>query len=127
MKRRVVAVFLAISFLFLFLSAAPKAQAANGFLVVAAFRTLEREYIDPVKPVSLLNATITSLRKATGQSEDSLPDIPPGPPEATAVNKFNDEFKQATHASKRPETDLADMEKGEDTQLEAALKVVGSG
>src|SRR5437588_4136772 len=82
-------------------------RAANESLVISALHELEREYVDPVKPVSLINAAIASLRKSTSLGEDVLPDVPSDLSEAAAISKFGDEFKQAVKRGQQSETDLA--------------------
>src|SRR5437870_12046457 len=54
------------------------ATASDGTLVLAALKVLDEEYVDPVQPVTLLNAAIATLRKATNQNSAVLPDIPAG-------------------------------------------------
>ena len=101
MGHRVIAVVLAVGLLSV--SFMPLASAADGSLVIAALRTLEREYIDPVKPILLLNGAIAALRKASDLGEDILPDIPSDLSEAAAIDKFNHEFKMAAQVGKPPE------------------------
>lgn len=105
MRQRILAFMLAVGLAAL-LVVSP-ARAAEGSLILAALRTLEREYVRPVKPIPLLNAAIASLRRATGLGEDALPDIPLGLSESAAVGKFNDAFRQAVQAGKQPISALA--------------------
>ncbi|HYM70367.1 MAG TPA: S41 family peptidase [bacterium] len=86
---------------------APHAWAADGSLVIAALHVLERAYVDPAQPVPLLNAAIATLRKATNQGTDALPNIAQGTPEAQADAQFASEFSRAAHMGAMPETQLA--------------------
>jgi carboxyl-terminal processing protease len=85
----------------------PPAGAADGSLVVAALRRLEAYYVDPVKPVPLLNAAVTVLRKATGLSARELPDVPPGTPETQAIAQFLKDARRAAQTHAMPQTPLA--------------------
>jgi len=85
----------------------PHARAADGALVIAALHTLEQEYVDPVQPIPLLNAAIATLRRATNEGVDVLPEIAPGTPAAQAEGQFVSEFSRAAQAGAIPETQLA--------------------
>jgi carboxyl-terminal processing protease len=85
----------------------PPAVAADGSLVVAALRRLEAYYVDPVKPVPLLNAAVTVLRKATGLSARELPDVSPGTPERQAIAQFLKDATRAAQTHAMPQTPLA--------------------
>ncbi len=83
------------------------ARAATGSLVIAALQTLEREYVDPVHPVDLLNAAIAALRQDTHEDAVALPDIPAEDTEAQADAAFLAEFAHAVQVSGMAETRLA--------------------
>jgi len=85
----------------------PRASAADGSLVIAALHVLDEQYVDPVQPVPLLNAAIATLRKATNQSGDALPDIAAGTAEPQAAAQFAAEFARAAQGASTPETQLA--------------------
>jgi carboxyl-terminal processing protease len=83
------------------------ARAADGTLVLAALQVLERNYVEPVHSVDLLNAAVTALREATGQSQVALPPIPAGDSEEQTEAAFTAEFERAVQAGTIPETQLA--------------------
>ncbi len=83
------------------------ARAATGSLVIAALQTLEREYVDQVHPIDLLNAAIASLRQDTHEDAVALPDIPANDTESQADAAFLAEFAHAVQTSGMPETQLA--------------------
>jgi carboxyl-terminal processing protease len=83
------------------------AHAADGTLVISALHVLEREYVEPVHPIELLNAAIAALRAATHQSAVALPDIPPYVTEPDAANQFLADFARALVVGPLPETQLA--------------------
>ena len=83
------------------------AHAADGTLVISALHVLEREYVDPVHPIELLNAAIARLREVTHQSAVALPDIPPYATEPEAANAFLADFARALAVGPIPETQLA--------------------
>jgi len=85
----------------------PHASAADGSLVVAAVRVLEQNYVDPVQPVPLLNAAVATLRKATNEGPDALPDVAQGTAETVADAQFVTEFSRAADTQAMPETQLA--------------------
>lgn len=91
------AILLAVAALVVPFAQPPHASAANGSLVIAALRVLEHNYVDPARPVSLLNAAIATLRTVTRPSAEVLPGIPKGTPEATAAAWFVSEFSNAAH------------------------------
>lgn len=88
-------------------AAGPRADAANGSLVIAALRVLKQQYVDPVDPVKLLNAATAVLRYGTHRGPDVLPDIQPGTPAAEAVTRFTGTFARAAQTGVVPETQLA--------------------
>lgn len=83
------------------------ASAADGSLVIAAIHVLQQHYVEPVQPVSLLNAAITTLRQATHTGPNLLPDISAGTPENEAASQFTAEFARAVQTGVVPETQLA--------------------
>ncbi len=85
----------------------PHATAADHNLVLAALHVLEDEYVDPIQPVTLLNAAIATLRKATNQSAATLPDIPGRTAEKDAEAAFASTFARVVQTSSIPETQLA--------------------
>jgi carboxyl-terminal processing protease len=109
--RRIVRVWLAAALAAILLSVpftqVQHASAADGSLVIAALRALQRYYIDPVQPVPLLNAAIATLRQATHAGPDLLPDIPAGTPENQASVQFTTEFSRAAQTGVMPATPLA--------------------
>jgi carboxyl-terminal processing protease len=84
-----------------------RASAADGSLVLAAIRVLQEDYVDQVQPVTLLNAAIVILRKATNLGPDALPDIPATTPPSDASAQFSTEFAKAAQTGAMPETELA--------------------
>jgi carboxyl-terminal processing protease len=105
--RSVLAGLLAAAVLAVPFSQVPHAAAADASLVIAALHVLEQQYVDPVRPVPLLNAAVATLRKATHLGSDVLPDIAPGTPEAEATAEFSAEFSRAVQTGAMPETPLA--------------------
>ncbi len=85
----------------------PSAVAADQNLVFAALHVLQDDYVDPVQPVTLLNAAIAGLRKVTNQSASVLPDIPNFASEREAEAAFAATFARAVQYSPVPETQLA--------------------
>ena len=83
------------------------ASAADGSLVLAAIRVLQEDYVDQVQPVTLLNAAIAILRKATNLAADALPDLPAAMPASDAAAQFSAEFSKAAQTGAMPETQLA--------------------
>ncbi|HLW60031.1 MAG TPA: S41 family peptidase [bacterium] len=83
------------------------AEAADGLLVVAALRVLQRDYVDPVDPVVALNVAIDILRQGTHLDAAALPDIPVGTALAKAESGFVAEFRQAAGSGAVPATPLA--------------------
>jgi carboxyl-terminal processing protease len=83
------------------------AAAADASLVIAAIRVLQEDYVDPVRPVPLLNAAIAVLRKATNTAAATLPDIAAGATSADAASQFSAEFARAAETGAMPETQLA--------------------
>jgi carboxyl-terminal processing protease len=84
-----------------------QASAADASLVIAALHVAQEEYVDPVQPVTLLNAAIATLRKITHQTTSALPDIPPGTSLREAEAQFTSVFARAMQASPIPTTQLA--------------------
>ena len=105
--RTYLAGLLAVLMLVIPFTEVPRASAADGSLVVAALRVLEQDYVDPVQPVPLLNAAVATLRKATNEGADVLPDVAQGTPEAVADAQFVSEFSHAAETQVMPETQLA--------------------
>lgn len=89
------------------LIAAQAAPAASAQLVVEALGVVQREYVDPVDPVALLNAALAAVRTATHLGADALPDIPPGTDVAQAEALFAREFSQAASLAHADQTPLA--------------------
>ena len=85
----------------------PHATAADASLVIAALHILEQQYVDPLQPVSLLNAAVATLRKASGLGTDALADIPTTLSEEEATSQFTAEFSSAAQAATMSETQLA--------------------
>lgn len=83
------------------------ALSANGSLVIAALHVLEQNYVERVQPPQLLNAAITTLRKATQLGPHDLPGIPATTPEAGSTAGFMKVFARAAQARAMPETQLA--------------------
>ncbi|HKV69983.1 MAG TPA: S41 family peptidase [Gemmatimonadales bacterium] len=83
------------------------AEAADGSLVVAALKVLERDYVDPVDAVASLNVAIGILRQGTHLDAAALPDIPAGTTPAKADAIFVAEFGQAARTGSMPATPLA--------------------
>src|SRR5215467_4288412 len=83
------------------------AAAADASLVIAAIRVLQEDYVDPVRPVPLLNAAIAALRKVTNSSAAALPDISTGATASDASAQFSTEFTRAAQTGAMPETELA--------------------
>lgn len=98
---------LAVTFLLAPFTQVQHAAAADGSLVLSALHVLEQEYVDPVHPVSLLNAAIATLRKATSLGREVLPDIPAGTPQSRAEGIFLEVFHRAAQTGLVPETQLA--------------------
>jgi len=105
--RTYLAGLLAVLLLLIPFTEVPRASAADGSLVVAALRVLEQDYVDPVQPIPLLNAAVATLRKATNESPDMLPDVTQGTSEAVADAQFVSEFSRAAETQAMPETQLA--------------------
>jgi carboxyl-terminal processing protease len=83
------------------------AAAADASLVLAAIRVLQEDYVDPVKPVPLLNAAIAVLRKATNAGAAELPDIASAATSSDAASQFSTEFARAVQTGAMQETQLA--------------------
>jgi hypothetical protein len=98
---------LAVALLVIPFIQASHTRAADSSLVIAALRMLEQAYVDPIQPVPLLNAAVATLRRATNQGTDALPNIAQGTPEAQADAQFASEFSQAAATGAMPETQLA--------------------
>jgi carboxyl-terminal processing protease len=105
--RRWPALALAVILLVSSLGSVQPAAAADQTLVFAALHVLQDEYVDPIRPVTLLNAAIDTLRKATNQTAAALPDIPSATPENEAEAEFTSTFARAVRAGAMPETQLA--------------------
>jgi carboxyl-terminal processing protease len=91
----------------LLLGQAQDVAAADASLVVTALRVLEQRYVDPVRPVPVLNAAIAELRDETHLGPAKLPDISPSATEFIAARTFTTEFAQAALAAAVPRTQLA--------------------
>jgi carboxyl-terminal processing protease len=83
------------------------AHAATGSLVLSAIESLDRNYVDPIHRVDLLNAAIATLRERTHASAAVLPDIPPGTPATEAQRLFLSAFSHAVQTGAVPESQLA--------------------
>jgi carboxyl-terminal processing protease len=71
------------------------AHAATGSLVLSAIDVLDRNYVDPIHPVDLLNAAIATMRQQTHAGAAALPDIPPATDPVSAERQFLAEFDRA--------------------------------
>lgn len=83
------------------------ARAATGTLVLSAIDTLERNYVDPIHQVDLLNAAIATLRRETHTGPAVLPDIPAGTNTLEAQQQFLTEFDRAVQTGVESESRLA--------------------
>jgi len=98
---------LAVAFI---VTSAPRisfAQTANAGLALEALTVLEEEYVDPVRPVPLLNAALAELRADTHLPATVVPDIPTGTAEDIARAWFEREFAIVTDRSQAAADDLA--------------------
>ena len=94
------AVGLAVAIVLALFIIGARTNSAGAPLVIAALRVLEQAYVDPVRPVQLLNAAVDVMRKATHLGASELPPIPAGVTESQAIAAFRREFARAagTHA-----------------------------
>jgi len=106
-RRRWLVGLVAVALLVMPLGPVGQARAADASLVVAALHVLEDEYVDPVHPVPLLNAAITTIRKVSTLGAGALPDIPSDATPEAAESAFTSEFARAAQAGPLPETRLA--------------------
>lgn len=83
------------------------ARAATGSLVLAAIDTLDRNYVDPINRIDLLNAAIATLRLRTHAAPAVLPDIMAGTAAPVAQQQFLIEFDRAAQMGVEAETQLA--------------------
>ena len=83
------------------------ARAATGALVLTAIDTLERNYVDPIHPIDLLNAAIATLRQQVRVNANVLPDIPAGSSLSEAQQQFLAEFDRAVPMGSESESQLA--------------------
>jgi carboxyl-terminal processing protease len=83
------------------------AAAADASLVISAIRVLQEDYVDPVRPVPLLNAAVAVLRKATNMSAAALPDISPAATSSDAAAEWTSDFNRAAQSGAMQETQLA--------------------
>ncbi len=83
------------------------ARAANGTLVLSALHMIQKNYVDPVHSVDLLNVAVAALRATTGLSQTVLPPIPAGETEGQAEAVFTAAFDRAVRTGTIPETQLA--------------------
>lgn len=86
---------------------APAAQAVDATLTVAALHVLEKDYVEPIHPASLLNAAVDTLRQAAHLSAQDLPRIPAHPSESAAIAAFNEDFAKAVRSHAMSQTRLA--------------------
>ncbi|HYM68948.1 MAG TPA: S41 family peptidase [bacterium] len=85
------------------------AQTADAAaLTLEALNVLEEEYVDPVRPVPLLNAALAELRADTHLSTSVVPDIPTGTSEGIARTWFQREFAIVADRSQAAGIDLAE-------------------
>jgi carboxyl-terminal processing protease len=105
--RPLLAVFVVAALLIAPFTQVQHASAADASLVIAAIRVLQEDYVDPVRPVPLLNAAIAVLRKATNSSAVLLPDISTAATSSDAQTQFSAEFARAAQTGAMPETELA--------------------
>lgn len=82
-------------------------HAATGSLVLSAIDTLDRNYVDQIHRVELLNAALATMRERTHASPSTLPDIAPGTGTAEAQQQFLSEFDRAVQMGVLPESQLA--------------------
>jgi len=102
-------VALAVAFI---VTGAPRiifAQTADAGLALEALTVLEEEYVDPVRPVPLLNAALTELRADTHLSLTVVPAIPTGTSEDIARAWFQREFAIIADRSQAAGSDLAQV------------------
>src|SRR5215469_12259999 len=83
------------------------ARAATGTLVFSAIDTLDRNYVDPIHPIDLLNAAIATLRQQVRVNANVLPDIPAGSSLSEAQQQFLAEFDRASQMGVESENQLA--------------------
>lgn len=83
------------------------AHAATGSLVLSAIDTLERNYVDPINQVALLNAALATIRQETHTSAFVLPDIPAGASAMDAQTQFLTEFDRAVQTGTEAQDQLA--------------------
>lgn len=83
------------------------ARAATGTLVLSAMDTLDRNYVDPIHPIDLLNAAIATLRQQVRANATVLPDITPGSGLNEAQQQFLAEFDRAVQMGNESESRLA--------------------
>src|SRR5215469_14743556 len=83
------------------------ARAATGTLVFSAIDTLDRNYVDPIHPIDLLNAAIATLRQQVRVNANVLPDIPAGSSLNEAQQQFLAEFDRAVQMGSESESQLA--------------------
>jgi carboxyl-terminal processing protease len=105
--RRWLALFIAVLMTAAVAAGTAPAHAATGSLVLSALDTLDRNYVDPVNHVTLLNAAIATLRERTHANPMMLPDIAPGTSAMEAQQEFLSEFDRAAQLGAVPETQLA--------------------
>ncbi|HLW49058.1 MAG TPA: S41 family peptidase [bacterium] len=83
------------------------AHAATGSLVLSAIDTLDRNYVDPIHRVDLLNAAIATLRERTHAGPTVLPDIAPATGALQAQQEFLSEFDRAAQMGVEAPSQLA--------------------
>ena len=101
------AVGLAVAIVLALFIIGARTNSAGAPLVIAALRVLEQAYVDPVRPVQLLNAAVDVMRKATHLGAGELPPIPAGVTESQAIAAFRREFGRAAGTHALPPTQLA--------------------
>jgi len=86
----------------------PRADAASAPFVLAALRTLQKNYVDPLATPPLLNAALAAAGKRA-DSQTAADPIPDGATDGQATTLFTQRFAQITAeaAGRVSETDLA--------------------
>ncbi|MDR5695565.1 MAG: S41 family peptidase [Armatimonadota bacterium] len=85
-------------------------QASDAELVLQALTVLREHYVDPLDPITLLNAAIGGIRRVlsgAGLPVDSLAALPPGLPEGEARQVFLATFTTASTQYQGPARELA--------------------
>src|SRR5437016_14490122 len=73
--------------------AIPRAEAADAGFVLETLQTLRENYVDPLSPVMMLNAALTSLEQKTGMSPFSRR-VPQGVSDTLVSGPFTQRFDE---------------------------------